>query len=415
MTTRYRVEYALKSHRRDQLIEWIKGLLAVPFVLHSQPAAAYKEHSQNLAHIAERTHNRYVEIMRDVEHLVNEHIEHQLSGRNGRSTLGMLIPSVGTFFTPLLLEEAFKYQDKKRFISSRRFVPPSFNDIRLTLNTAQLMGLVHRSQVQLITFDGDVTLYEDGASLTPDNEVISRIIRLLRQDKQVGIVTAAGYTSADKYYERLHGLLDMVHSTTELTPAQKKCLIILGGESNFMFEFDPSSPHRLKWVPRSQWLLDEMKGWTERDIKELLDVAEAALRDCVSNLNLPASILRKERAVGIYPLQGHKMHREQLEETVLVAQQRVETSPVGRRLPFCAFNGGSDVFVDIGDKSWGVLCCQSFFGGIDRSKTLHIGDQFLSAGANDFKARLACTTAWVSNPGETVQLLDELAALEGVE
>ncbi|WEW59202.1 IMP 5'-nucleotidase [Emydomyces testavorans] len=408
MTTRYRVEYALK-------IEWIKGLLAVPFVLHSQPAAVYKEHSQNLAHLAERTHNRYVEIMRDVEHLINEHIERQNSAASGRSTLKMLIPSVGTFFTPLLLEEAFKYQDKRRFISSRRFVPPSFNDIRLTLNTAQLMGLVRRSQVHLITFDGDVTLYEDGASLTPDNPVIRRIIRLLGQDKRVGIVTAAGYTSAEKYYERLHGLLDMIYDAAVLTPIQKTNLIVLGGESNFMFQFDPDAPDRLSWVPRSEWLLDEMKGWTEEDIKELLDVAEVALRDCVSNLNLPASILRKERAVGIYPLPGHKMHREQLEETVLVAQQTVELSAVGRRLPFCAFNGGNDVFVDIGDKSWGVLCCQSYFGGIDRSKTLHIGDQFLSAGANDFKARLACTTAWVSNPGETVQLLDELAVLEEVE
>lgn len=47
--------------------------------------------------------------------------------------------------------------------------------------------------------------------------------------------------------------------------------------------------------------------------------------------------------------------------------------------------GGNDVFVDIGDKSWGVRACQQYFGGIDRSRTLHIGDQFLSAGANDFK------------------------------
>ncbi len=90
--------------------------------------------------------------------------------------------------------------------------------------------------------------------------------------------------------------------------------------------------------------------------------------------------------------------------------------------------GGSDVFVDIGDKSWGVLSCQRYLGGIEGSKTLHVGDQFLSAGANDFKvwyrsnkaisceadiartqARLACTTAWIANPAETVQLLDEIA------
>jgi hypothetical protein len=50
--------------------------------------------------------------------------------------------------------------------------------------------------------------------------------------------------------------------------------------------------------------------------------------------------------------------------------------------------GGNDVFVDIGDKSWGVRACQRYFGGIDAAHTLHVGDQFLSAGANDFKVRL---------------------------
>ncbi|PGH06113.1 hypothetical protein AJ80_08219 [Polytolypa hystricis UAMH7299] len=400
MTTRYRVEYALK------------GLLAVPFVLHSQPTVQYKEHSRSLAHIAEISHKRYVEIMRDVETLINDHIVHQNDGSIGRSKLKLLVPAVGTFFTPLLLEEAFKYQDQQRFISHRRFVPPSFNDIRLTLNTAQLMGLVNASKVELLTFDGDVTLYDDGASLTEDNPVIPRIVHLLHQNKKVGIVTAAGYTEAEKYAERLHGLLDAIHKSSELVDAQKNSLIVMGGESNFLFKFDASSPVLLTYVERSEWLLDEMKSWSEEDITELLDVAESALRDCVSNLNLPAAILRKDRAVGIYPLDGKKMHREQLEETVLVAQQIVEMSEVGRRLPFCAFNGGNDVFVDIGDKSWGVLACQRYFGGIARSKTLHIGDQFLSAGANDFKARLACTTAWISSPAETVQLLDELAVLE---
>lgn len=61
-----------------------------------------------------------------------------------------------------------------------------------------------------------------------------------------------------------------------------------------------------------------------------------------------------------------------------------------------------------------MLACQRFFGGIEGSKTLHVGDQFLSAGANDFKARLAATTAWIANPTETIQLLDELAELDEV-
>ncbi len=47
------------------------------------------------------------------------------------------------------------------------------------------------------------------------------------------------------------------------------------------------------------------------------------------------------------------------------------------------------MFVDIGDKSWGVLACQRYLGGIEGSKTLHVGDQFLSAGANDFKVSVS--------------------------
>ncbi|KAI9721084.1 MAG: IMP 5'-nucleotidase [Candelaria pacifica] len=434
MTTRYRVEYALKTHRRDQLIEWIKGLLAVPFVLHSQPTAVSEESQGNVTQKASTAHRRYAEILRDVEALINDHstpesqltssdrclqirhftVAHQKAGTPERSKLKLLVPSVGSFFTPLLLEEAFIYQDRKRSISSRRFVAPSFNDVRLTLNTAQIMSLVRSGPLQLITFDGDVTLYDDGESFTDDNPVIPRILSLLGQGTKIGIVTAAGYTDATKYYDRLHGLLDAVQ-TSKLKPQHKQGLIVLGGESNYLFKFSSSAPSLLEFVPRNAWLLEEMKLWTEKDITELLDVAEGSLRESVNNMRLPAVVLRKERAVGIIPEEGRKFTREQLEETVMVTQDILQACPVGKRLPFCAFNGGNDVFVDIGDKSWGVLSCQRFFGGIEGNKSLHVGDQFLSAGANDFKARLACTTAWIACPAETVALLDELALLGKME
>jgi hypothetical protein len=73
--------------------------------------------------------------------------------------------------------------------------------------------------------------------------------------------------------------------------------------------------------------------------------------------------------------------------------------------------------VDIGDKSWGVNVCQKYFekqsqnsgtaGGSSKlqfgpENTLHEGDQFLSAGANDFRARQVATTAWIASPEETV-------------
>lgn len=175
-----------------------------------------------------------------------------------------------------------------------------------------------------------------------------------------------------------------------------------------------------------------MLSWKQETITDLLDLAESSLRECIANFSMPAIILRKERAVGIIPSTecppGYHFPRESLEETVLVVQKRLDMSEVGAQLPFCAFNGGNDVFVDIGDKSWGVMVCQKWFGrrdalangasgdesaalAISPGRTLHVGDQFLSAGSNDFKARVVGTTAWIASPSETVELLDELKSL----
>lgn len=49
--------------------------MAVPFVLNSQPTAAYEEGDEvkSLETMAQVAHRRYAEIMRDVEGLVNDH------------------------------------------------------------------------------------------------------------------------------------------------------------------------------------------------------------------------------------------------------------------------------------------------------------------------------------------------------
>jgi IMP and pyridine-specific 5'-nucleotidase len=434
MTTRYRVEYALKTHRRDQLIEWIKGLLAVPFVLNSQPAAAYEDgQDKKVASMARSLYQRYAEVFRDVEDLIIDHINHQGTS-NPRSKLSMLVPTISTFFTPLALEDAFKSQDQRRAISSRRFVAPSFNDIRLILNTAQILSMIRPkparslknplgtssgSMLQLLTFDGDVTLYDDGASLhsVEQNPVILRLLHFLEKDVRIGIVTAAGYTEPANYFQRLSGLLLAVQSSQNLTQAQKSNLIIMGGESNFLMVFEEAAEHCLRYVHRREWILTPMNDWNEPAIQRILDVAEEAFKSCIKTLRLKAKVLRKERAVGIYAAeQSQKLTREQLEETVLVVQQVVESSledgSSGSRIPFTVFNGGADVFLDIGDKSLGVQACQKWFGGIPPSSTLHVGDQFLSGGGNDFKARSACCCAWIASPTETVALLDEMISLE---
>lgn len=349
----------------------------------------------------------------------------------------MLVPSISSFFTPLALEDAFLRQDDARAISSRRFVAPSFNDIRLILNTAQLISIISpgtnpknasngvksKSQLQLLTFDGDVTLYEDGASLhSPEaNPIITRLLHFLSVDVRIAIVTAAGYTQPQNYFNRLSGLLLAIKDSTTLTPQQKSNLVVMGGESNYLLIFDEREEYCLRYVHRRNWILDVMYTWTEEAIQSLLDVAEAAFESCIHTLHLQAKVLRKERAVGIYAAdQSIKLNREQLEETVLVVQQVVENSlaatprPVHSHIPFTVFNGGADVFLDVGDKSLGVQACQKWFGGIAPASTLHVGDQFLSGGGNDFKARSACCCAWIASPLETTALLDEMISMEEV-
>lgn len=309
----------------------------MPFVLLSQPTTLH-DHGPSLRDMETDARSRYAQIMQDVEKLVADHIRHQAAGTPHLSKLKLLVPTVGFFFTPLPLQDAFFFQDKQRAISSRRFVAPSFNDVRLILNTAQAMSLVRGGQLELVTFDGDVTLYDDGESLTPENPCIPRILELLRRGSRIGIVTAAGYTEAHKYYERLYGLLDAV-AASDVAEAATNRLVVMGGEANFLFTYTPSAACKLAPVSEKDWRLPVMEGWTEEKINALLDVAEAALKGCIETLKIPVQVLRKTRAVGIYPEKGIKLPREQLEETVLVVQRTLELSDAGRQLPFCAFNG----------------------------------------------------------------------------
>lgn len=151
--------------------------------------------------MADEAHRRYAEIMRDIELMIDDDSkfqpldsdtvcvyhallhpanQNQPVSKQGQdigfpSKLRMLVPTAGPFFTRLPLEAAFKYQDRKRYISSRRYVAPSFNDVRQVLNSAQVMA-VTGGTLQLATFDGDVTLYDDGQCLEPDSPVVSRLL-----------------------------------------------------------------------------------------------------------------------------------------------------------------------------------------------------------------------------------------------
>lgn len=97
-------------------------------------------------------------------------------------------------------------------------------------------------------------------------------------------------------------------------------------------------------------------------------------------------MLRKERAIGIYPggLEmsvsvpvGHgsvKIKREALDEVVLRVMEALHNHQPRITLPFCVFNGGTDAWLDIGNKSVGVASLQSYFN-IPQANCLHVGDQ----------------------------------------
>jgi IMP and pyridine-specific 5'-nucleotidase len=64
--------------------------------------------------------------------------------------------------------------------------------------------------------------------------LISSSSDLMSHDTKIGIVTAAGYTEAERYYGRLHGLLEAIKVSEILTPAQKRNLVVMG-KSSFPF------------------------------------------------------------------------------------------------------------------------------------------------------------------------------------
>ncbi|KAJ1909681.1 IMP 5'-nucleotidase [Tieghemiomyces parasiticus] len=459
MTSLYRVNYHLRAHKRDPLIEFIKSMLLTPFVLHATPAttetganasdpvdayggpqrplvptspnvtdtstwlSASQASVENPPDSLEGPHSaraalltgpntdaaranelRYAEIMGDVEDLIAEHIAMTARGLDKYSRLRRLVPTVGTFFTPLPLRSAFLAANARDAIASRRYVPPSFNELRRILNSAQVTASA--PYLRFVTFDGDMTLYPDGMTFVADNPIADQIIALLRHDVAVAVVTAAGYaTDTTRYEARLVGLLARF-AEADLTPEQLTRFYVLGGECNYLFQGTPAAG--LRYIPEDAYRTS-LSDWSDTDIQRFLDVAELNLRQCVRDMRLPATVLRKPRAVGLVP--SGRLYREQLDECALSTQQCLlqynkASSPDQGKIPFCAFNGGSDVWVDVGNKLIGVQLLQNHLAYAPR-ETLHVGDQFLSTG-NDLATRTTCSTCWIISPEETEGILGEV-------
>jgi len=213
---------------------------------------------------------------------------------------------------------------------------------------------------------------------------------------------------------------------------------------------------RLRFVDDRLWKTADMLAWPTHEVVALLDSAEALLREHAARLSVQCQVMRKERAVGILP--SSPVLYEVLEEIAISVDLGLQAAgfgpgalaaldglgptssgsdmglggvgvPVGRRgerpdapsgsdigmvapaglsgatsqprvvVPFCAFNGGNDVFVDIGDKSHGLTALKRYVGA-RAATTLHVGDRFTRSG-NDAATRDVCCILWVACPEET--------------
>ena len=285
--------------------------------------------------------------------------------------------------------------------------------------TLNLLPMLHKPLPgpKLICFDGDQTLYSDGANFEKSPKLAKYISMLLQHGVTIAVVTAAGYEyQASKYELRLSGLL-AYFKERNLEQSDLERFYIFGGECNYLLQLGQDfCLHAVRedgpggWMNSTKYLGESPGNWCEDDITTILDKAEACFRSSMVEQNMRATIIRKKRSVGLIPRVDEKIPREALDETVLRTQSELEESKV--TLPFCAFNGGRDAWVDVGNKRVGVQVLQSYLG-IPAVETLHIGDQFLYTG-NDFAARSVCPCVWITSPEETTYILKSILRLAGV-
>ncbi|KAG7346596.1 IMP-specific 5'-nucleotidase [Nitzschia inconspicua] len=434
-----RRNYLLTPHRRDGLVEWMKKMLMHSFVLDCLETTG----GDTFSHF---------------ETLIEEHRTLEMEGSTRPSRLKQLVPTVGTFHTRLPLRQAFELYNQKHHLTMRKHIQISFNELRHILNLAQILAMrkndsetpemiskawINASTTsmpsvenlasdgiqndgefngpKMITFDGDQTLYSDGSNFDSNPNLANYLCSLLKQGVIVAVVTAAGYEyNVEKYEFRLSGLLNYFKAKN-LTAEQCERFLLFGGECNYLLALGKDYRlHPVKetgrggWLTATKYLQDSPGNWSESDIRELLDVAEVAASQSLKDQAMKGRIIRKKRSVGLVPTSNQQIPREALDETVLRCQAQLQLmhNGSGPRIPFCAFNGGRDIWVDVGNKRVGVEVLGAYMG-VNPRETLHIGDQFLNTG-NDYAARDVCPCVWVTSPDETTYVLKTILRFAGV-
>ncbi|CAD7932161.1 unnamed protein product [Amoebophrya sp. A25] len=415
--SRRRVNHSVHDHKKDSFIEWIRASLRPQWDLNMMLSGG-------------------VAVFARVEELVKEHVELQ-----DDSKLTRILPDVSPMLAPLKLRDAFAIYNKKYRITNRRFVAPSFNEIRHIVNLATVLGL---PGLKLMTFDGDGTLYVDQKNFD-DLFLAQQLLELLQSGVAVALVTAANYgLQGHKYEIRLRGLLDFF-AAKKVSPELCRNFFVVAGESGYLLRLaavkeevstakangngvDSETPHKagggddkekptkMKTVykivgAQDEWHYYNRGGNCTPNMKLVLDRCEETLRNGVKDMNMSAQILRKPTSVGCIQAsnarkpgeENYYFRREQLDELVYRLQETLVELREHISFPYCAFNGGNDVWFDIGNKREGIHGLQLLLD-VKPQNCIHVGDQMARTG-NDFMARFISPVCWIVNPSETKKIL----------
>jgi IMP and pyridine-specific 5'-nucleotidase len=244
---------------------------------------------------------------RRVQGLLSAHYHARCGGGAGPTELSALCPGLGNFFVELDVVSALYEYDFQYNVSKRKWVPLTFSEVRSVLNLAVVAACA--PSLQLLTFDADDTLYNDGGCLSFDAPCIPFIIRLLRLGIRVAVVTAASYPGVPSRYEqRLAGLLSAMAFAVEAgAPPGPLCsnFFVMGGQCNYALRTrcvtSPAVRIYLEAIPDEEWKHHRGVRWDPAEVKATLDVAEDALRSTANTLKITecSTLIRKERAVGL--------------------------------------------------------------------------------------------------------------------
>jgi IMP and pyridine-specific 5'-nucleotidase len=96
------------------------------------------------------------------EVFTKEHRMVQKDDTGRPSRLRQLVPTVGTFHTPLFLRQAYEWYNQKHCLSKRKHIQISFNELRHILNLAQILAM-RKVEVEIPGIVSETLLWHNGS------------------------------------------------------------------------------------------------------------------------------------------------------------------------------------------------------------------------------------------------------------